>query len=79
MAEAGARFTPRLAKKLQAEGFKEQLISDEELIGCFAAKDIINEETGEILVEAGEELTEVNVAVLDEAGKKQCPPSPSIT
>ena len=73
MAEAGARFTPRLAKKLQAEGFKEQLISDEELIGCFAAKDIINEETGEIFVEAGEELTEANLAVLDEVGKKTVP------
>ena len=68
VAEAGTRFTPRLAKKLKAEGFKEEFISDEDLIGRYVSKDIINEETGEIFIEAAEEITEANLEILAEAG-----------
>ena len=42
-AEAGTKITPRLAKKLIEGGMKEQLVSDDELVGHYIATDIINE------------------------------------
>ncbi len=58
IAEAGKKVTPRTVKKLIDEGeVKNVLVPFDQIIGRFAAKDIINEETGEIWVEAGDELT----------------------
>src|SRR6185369_11085537 len=37
------------------------------------AEDIVNPKTGEIYVEAGEEITEKNLKVLNEAGYKELP------
>ncbi len=68
VAEAGTKMTPRLARKLQEAGLKEQLVAAEELVGRYVAADIINEQTGEIYVEAGDELTEKSVAMFEEAG-----------
>ena len=68
MAEAGTKMTPRLAKKLQEQGLKEQLVTAEDLAGRYVASDIINESTGEIFVEAGNELSETSIGVLDQAG-----------
>jgi DNA-directed RNA polymerase subunit beta len=73
VAEAGAKMTPRLGRKLIEEGLKDQLLSDDELIGKFVAVDFINEETGEIHVEAGDELTEESVALLREVGVTKLP------
>ena len=58
VAEAGTKMTPRLIKKLQQDGLKDQLVQDEDLIGSYVATDFINEETGEVVCEAGDELTE---------------------
>src|SRR4030095_10971493 len=58
----------RLAKKLQEQGLKEQLVTVEDLAGRYVASDIINESTGEIYVEAGNELSETSIGVLDQAG-----------
>src|SRR5215471_9719818 len=68
MAEAGTKMTPRLARKLQEQGLKEQLATVEDLVGRYVASDIINESTGEIYAEAGDELSESSVKTLDEAG-----------
>ena len=68
VAEAGAKMTPRLAKKLQDQGLKEQLVTVEDLVGRYSAVDLINEKTGEIYVEAGTELTEKHVQTLEDAG-----------
>ncbi len=57
MAEAGAKMTPRMGKKLQAEGLKDRLVGDEELCGFYMAVDMINPESGEVLCEAGDEIT----------------------
>ncbi len=58
IAEAGKKVTPRTVKKLIDEGkVKNISVPYEQILGRFAAKDIINEETGEIWVEAGDELT----------------------
>ncbi|HXQ42370.1 MAG TPA: hypothetical protein VN821_13950, partial [Candidatus Udaeobacter sp.] len=67
-AEAGAKMTARLAKKLQENGLKHQLVTVEDLIGRYAAADLINEETGEIFVEAGDELTAAIIEQVEKAG-----------
>jgi len=70
VAEAGSKMTPRLARQLSEKGLKEQLVSDEELLGRFIANDYINEETGEILAEAGDEVSETMLQTLRESGVK---------
>ena len=58
IAEAGKKVTPRAVKKLIDEGtVKNLLVPFDRIVGKFVAKDIINEETGAIYVEAGDELT----------------------
>jgi DNA-directed RNA polymerase subunit beta len=58
IAEAGKKITPRAVKKLIDEGsVKEILLPFDQIVGRYVAKDIINEETGAIYVEAGDELT----------------------
>ena len=42
VAEAGSKMTPRLARQLAEKGLKQQLVSDEELLGRFIANDYIN-------------------------------------
>ncbi|OSP55123.1 DNA-directed RNA polymerase subunit beta [Pseudoruegeria sp. SK021] len=58
VAEAGKKITPRAVKQMIDEGnVKELLVPFDSIIGRYVAKDIINEETGAIYVEAGDELT----------------------
>ncbi len=73
LAEAGAKITPRLAKKLTEDGVEEVLATHEDMKGRYTAVDIINEQTGEIFVEAGDELTAANLKVLEEAGINTIP------
>ena len=59
IAEADKKVTPRAAKKLLDDGkVKDLLIPFDQILGRFVARDIINEETGAIYVEAGDELTQ---------------------
>ncbi|RRH73419.1 DNA-directed RNA polymerase subunit beta [Falsigemmobacter faecalis] len=56
--KAGDKATPRMVKKwIDEASIKELLVPFDHIINKFVAKDIINEETGEIWVEAGDELT----------------------
>lgn len=71
--EAGTKMTPRLGKKLIAEGLDEQLIMPEDLVGQFIGTDIISKDTGEVYLEAGDELTIESVSVLDELGIAEFP------
>ncbi len=58
IAEAGKKVTPRAVKKLIDESAVTNLLLPfEQIVGKFVSKDIINEETGAIYVEAGDELT----------------------
>src|SRR5471032_493523 len=68
VADAGAKMTPRLLAKLKEAGLKEVRVSSEELIGRYAALDIINEKNGEIYVEAGQEITQAVLDIFEEAG-----------
>ncbi len=56
--EAGKKITPRTVKKIIDEGtITDLIVPFDNIVGKFVAKDIINEETGAIYVEAGDELT----------------------
>src|SRR5437763_15109636 len=48
-------------------------MADEELVGHYIAEDLVNPKTGEIYAEAGEEITEKNLKVLNEIGYKEIP------
>ncbi len=68
VAAEGAKMNLRFARKLQTEGLNEVLVSSEDLIGHYAANDIINEKTGEIFIEAGDEITPELIEIFDQAG-----------
>ncbi|MEQ9157626.1 MAG: DNA-directed RNA polymerase subunit beta [Roseovarius sp.] len=58
IAKAGEKVTPRSVKKLKDDGkVTDLLVPFDNIVGRFVSKDIINEETGAIYVEAGDELT----------------------
>jgi DNA-directed RNA polymerase subunit beta len=67
VADADAKLTTRTARKI-AEKTKEVLIGRADLLGRYVAMDLVNEETGEIYAEAGEELAEARLAALEAAG-----------
>ncbi|MCK0071216.1 DNA-directed RNA polymerase subunit beta [Kordiimonas laminariae] len=66
--EEGKKVTPRLAKKLEKDGVEAILVPDDVIFGKFVAKDMINEQTGAIYVEAGDELGEDDIDALAAAG-----------
>jgi DNA-directed RNA polymerase subunit beta len=55
-------------RRLREAGLVHVLAPPEELVGRYFAQDLINEETGEVYFEAGDEITEAALAQLDEAG-----------
>jgi len=58
IAEAGKKITPRAAKQLIDDGkIKDLLVPFDQIMGRFVAKDIIDEATGALYIEAGDELT----------------------
>ncbi len=67
----GTKFTRAAIKKLTAAGVERVNLELAELIGKVSADDVIDEETGEVLLESNEEVTEVTLERLREAGVKQ--------
>ena len=61
---AAKKITPVKAKKAEADGLEDILVPSTFLEGKFIGEDIVNQATGEIYAEAGEELTEETVALL---------------
>ena len=70
MVEAGKKITPRLARKLSEDGVKELLVRDEDLYGRYIADELVNEATGEIFAEAGDEIDEKLLNALKDSGFK---------
>ena len=64
----GTKISPRAANKAEKDGLKELLIPTEEIFGRFASRDLINESTGAIHIEAGDEVSPENLEKLDAAG-----------
>ncbi len=71
-AAAGEKLTPRKAKKLAEEGLKEILIAPEEVIGSFFARNLVNKD-GEVLADAGAEITEGILGILTDGGINELP------
>src|SRR5579883_3284648 len=71
--EAGEKLAPRGARKLHEDGLREIQVTKEELVGRFLAVDIVNEETGEVLSEAGDEITDALLIALEESKAKELP------
>jgi DNA-directed RNA polymerase subunit beta len=72
VADADAKLTARTARKI-AEKTKNVLVGRADLLGRFMAVDLVNEDTGEIYAEAGEELAEARLAALEEHGITSLP------
>ena len=73
IAEAGTKLTPRLTKKIAADGLEKIKITSEEIMGRYIANDYINEKTGEIYLEAGDEITKDSLAIIEEIGIAELP------
>ena len=65
---AGQKISPRAANKAAKDGLTDLLIPTDEIYGRYSAYDLINEATGEIYVEAGDEIGADNLEKLDKAG-----------
>ena len=65
----GTKITPRASRKAVTDGLKTLLIPTEEIFGRYSAFDLINEATGEIYIEAGDELNAENLDKIDRAGQ----------
>ena len=72
VAAATTKLTARTARRI-AENTKTVLVGRADLLGRFVAVDMVNEATGEIHAEAGEELAEARLAALEEAGIDRLP------
>jgi DNA-directed RNA polymerase subunit beta len=67
VAEATTKLTARAARRI-AEVTRTVLVGRADLLGRFVAVDLVDESTGEIFAEAGEELAEARLAALEEQG-----------
>ena len=65
---AGQKISPRAASKAAKDGLATLLLPTEEIFGRFAARDMIDESTGRIFIEAGDEVSPENLEALDKAG-----------
>src|SRR5690554_2730128 len=70
IAEEGRRITARHIKQLEKAGITELEVPTEYLYGRVLAKDMIDQSTGEVLVECNTELTEEVVTKILDAGVK---------
>jgi DNA-directed RNA polymerase subunit beta len=65
---AGHKVTPRAANKAEKDGLTDLLIPTEEIFGRYSAVDLVNDATGEIYIEAGDEVSAENLEKIDAAG-----------
>ncbi|MDI2112442.1 DNA-directed RNA polymerase subunit beta [Commensalibacter nepenthis] len=72
VADVNVKLTARTVRKI-AEKTKSVLVRREELLGRYFAHDLVNENTGEIYAEAGEELTEATLDRFEELGLDEIP------
>ncbi len=68
---AKEKISPRAANKAAKDGLTTLLIPTEEILGHYAARDMIDEKTGRIYIEAGEEVTRSKTS---KCSKPRCRP-----
>ena len=67
------KFTRGAVKKIQKAGISRISVDEEEIIGAVSAGDVIDDETGEVLLESNETITEEKLAILIEKGVAEFP------
>jgi len=65
------KFTKASIKKLRESGVESLPMDVEDLVGKVSAEDVVDKETGEVLLECNEEVTELALERLREAGVKE--------
>ncbi len=65
------KFSRRALKKMQKLGIKELPMMPEDVIGAVLAEDVVDMNTGELLLETNEELTESNIEDLRKKGVRE--------
>ena len=68
VAEAGKKITALKARRIAEADTDEILVPSDALVGKFLARDVVNNETGEIFGEAGDMLEEEMIAEMREYG-----------
>jgi DNA-directed RNA polymerase subunit beta len=68
---ANQKISPRAANKAEKDGLETLLLPSEEIFSRYAARDMIDESTGRIYIEAGDEVSPDHLEVLDAAGVDQ--------
>ncbi|TPI30516.1 DNA-directed RNA polymerase subunit beta [Mesorhizobium sp. B3-1-6] len=69
--EQGKKITARQARQLGEKGLKAIKATDEDLLGNYLAEDIVNYATGEIFLEAGDEIDDKTLKVLLGTGEDE--------
>ncbi|GMR08022.1 MAG: DNA-directed RNA polymerase subunit beta [Gammaproteobacteria bacterium] len=69
--ENGRRITARHIREIDAAGLKQLAVPDEYLLEKCIASDVINKDTGELICQANDEITEELLEELKEAGVKE--------
>src|SRR5690349_17258824 len=64
----GKKITPSLMKEIQKARIQQVEVAPNDLEGAFIAADVVDMSTGEVMIDANQELTPTNVAKLIEAG-----------
>ena len=67
------KFTKASIRKLRAANVENIDIAPDDLVGKVAAEDIIDEETGEVILECNEEITDAKLDALHQAGIVEVP------
>ncbi len=71
LVEAGRRITMRHVRQLENSKLKTMVVPAEFLFGKVISHDVVDQETGELIFHANEELVEENVEKLAECGIKE--------
>jgi DNA-directed RNA polymerase subunit beta len=66
IAKAGRKLNRRMLKQFSTAGQDNFLLSDEDLVGRYIAEDVVDEETGEILIEINSAITPEIMALIRE-------------
>ena len=66
--KAGRKITPKLVSKYKGKVFEPLILEERDLLGKALAEDIVNLETGEVLADANDEITEEMLEKIRAAG-----------
>ncbi len=68
--ESGRRITARHIRQLEKDGITQIEVPLDYIVGKVSARDYVNEDTGELIVSANQELSLETLALLSQAGHK---------